>query len=61
MGLVVFITLSTDAEPTAEQLDDLTWAGRATEVPEEFEWYQDYRIQAAFVLSLTVAMLVVFW
>jgi len=61
MGLVVFVTLSTTGEPTAEQLDDLTWRGRATEIPEQFAWYQDYRVQAAVVLSLTVAMIVVFW
>ena len=60
-GLVIFITLVTDAEPTAEQLDDLTWGSRAVEIPDDLTWYQDYRIQAAFVLSLTVAMLVVFW
>jgi len=61
MGLVVFVTLMTDTEPTAEQLDDLTWSGRAVEIHEDLAFYQDYRFQAAFVLSLTVAMLVVFW
>ncbi|NBC19305.1 MAG: sodium/solute symporter [Bacteroidetes bacterium] len=59
--LCLGLTLTTQAIPSDEQLYDLTWRGRAVAVPESMAWYQDYRVQAAVVVGLTVVMVIVFW
>lgn len=59
--LLIGATLLTSEEPTEEQLDDLTWSSRAASIPEQFAWYQDYRVQAVVVIGLTIAMVIAFW
>jgi len=64
-GICMLITIATSLtlgeDPSEDQLDDLTWGSRAAQIPEDLEWYQDYRYQAATVLTLTVAMVITFW
>ncbi|WP_022836210.1 sodium:solute symporter [Salisaeta longa] len=47
--------------PAEENVDDLTWAGRALETPDALPWYKDWRVHGGAVLTLTAIMLVIFW
>jgi SSS family solute:Na+ symporter len=61
LGLFVAASLLLGDAPEPEKIDDLTWANRVLDTSKTRAWYKNYRIQAAVVLSITAAMIVVFW
>jgi len=61
LGMLVVFSLALGEAPAPENVDDLTWANRALTAEATPVWYKNYRIHAAAVLSLTVAMVIAFW
>ena len=54
-------SLNLGSTPNDEKIDELTFSSGYAEPEGSVAWYADFRLQAALVAALTVAIVIIFW